>query len=131
MGLLIDISSRHNSMATDYTDAYFAITDFEIRTIESGEFKVSYEFSAYPSRELKILSTSHTGIPLLDWGVVPIEPFYDAKIMQYHGEANLIDIFPTSIPSTSDSIKAGCYEHFKNYLDSKNVSYKDVFEETE
>jgi len=129
MGLNISIGARYNHLFTDFGKIYFAVTDVNVHTWEDGSFRVEYTIGGFPSREAKLATDARIGLPLLEWGVVPSLPNVDAAIFHYYKSVPISELFPDSMPSDMNLIKAACYEHFKAYLDEQGVEYEDVLEE--
>lgn len=129
MGLNIEIPARYNHLLTDFGKVYFAVTDVNVHIWEDGSFRVEYTIGGFPSREAKLATDAKIGIPVFDWGLMPMMSLVDAAIFHYYKSVPLSELFPESMPSDMNLIKEACYEHFKAYLDEQGVEYEDVFEE--
>lgn len=123
MGLQLTLPKTANSIGTDFIDAYWVIQDLRYESQPDGNLYAVFWLNCYPDRDASKL-TGQT-VPGLGIGR-PMSAVYDGKLYEYLGVVKVQELFPESIPVSSDAQKTVIYNWIKAFT---RLPFEDVLEE--
>jgi hypothetical protein len=112
MGLQFTLPKENNAFYTDVIDAYWSIDDIAMGK-DGDAIMVRFEFTAYPSREAKLMQNTMVG-QLMFGG--PIFPHVNAALYQWIGLFQASEIFPDGMPIEESAQKDTLYPFIKDFL---------------
>lgn len=126
MGLQYRLEKNQNWLGVEFQNAYWKITNFGLGEY-NGDYIVSLQLTAYPSRESSVLSESGAEVSVISDFGGSVRPVYDGALYRWDAMFPVSTVFPDGVPSSLSEAKTIAYNFIKSYLDQ--IPFTDVFEE--
>lgn len=120
MGLQMTLPKDKNHMATEFVDAYWAVTELGYDFVA-----LHFKLVCFPSREAKLLDGNKVEEPSLG-GYGLCEPTYHPKLYSWEPFFTIETVFPEGIPLGRDAQLKVIYSFIKDYT---GLPFEDVFED--
>ena len=119
MGLKMTLPKDKNHMATEFVDAYWAITQLSYDIVG-----VHFKLACFPSRDAKLLDGVAVEDPSIG-GFGLCQPIYHPELYSWEPFFRIEDVFPEGIPLGKDAQFTIIYTFIKTYT---GLPFEDVLE---
>lgn len=120
MGLQMTLPKDKNHMATEFVDAYWAITELTYDMVG-----LHFKLACFPSREAKQLDGTKIEEPSIG-GYGLCEPTYHPQLYSWEPFFTIETVFPEGVPLGRDAQLKVIYSFIKDYT---GLPFEDVFED--
>lgn len=120
MGLKMTLPLDKNHMATEFVDAYWAVTELNYDFVG-----LHFKLACYPSREARQLDGTKIEEPSIE-GYGLCEPTYHPQLYSWEPFFTIETVFPEGVPLGRDAQLKVIYSFIKEYT---GLPFEDVFED--